>query len=673
MTALLEVEDLAIRYRTSRGEAVAVEGFSARLDRGRTLGIVGESGSGKSTVALGLMGLLPPEATISACAIRLQGEDLTRFGPDDWRRIRGQRIGMVFQDPFLSLNPGLTVGSQVSEPLVVHRGQDRAAALAEAIRLLESVGIGQAAAVAASYPHQLSGGMRQRAMIATALACGPDLLVLDEPTTALDVTIEAQILDLLVALQRERGVAMVFISHNLGVIQRIAHDVCVLYAGRVIESGQASAILERPQHPYTAGLIASIPRLSLRGTRLQPIPGRLPNAMEPVRECNFAPRCRHSETACVAEVQVLRPMGDGRLVRCRRAPLPDPTPAISEPVAAEPIKPTDGMPVLAIEQLSKTFSRGGWAATLFGRQQEGVRALDDVSLRISPGEIVGLVGESGSGKSTLGRCAIRLVEPDGGSILVHGKDVLRSSGAALRATLLRTQMVFQNPSSSLNPRQTAGQAIARPLRLSGWKATPMADRVAELLGLVRLPPSYADRYPHQLSGGERQRVGIARALATRPSVLLCDEPVSALDVSVQASVVNLLADLRDELGVAMLFISHDLSVVAHLANRICVLYRGRVVEEGGTDAVLRAPNHPYTEALLSAAPALGRAGEGGRIRLRGEIESGKVGPGCPFAGRCHRWIDERCDLTPPPIRHPGDGHRILCHLPLEDLAVHERA
>ncbi|MBP0495905.1 dipeptide ABC transporter ATP-binding protein [Pararoseomonas indoligenes] len=667
MTALLEIEDLAIAYGTARGPMQAVEGFSARVERGRTLGIVGESGSGKSTVALALMGLLPAGARVTAGSMRLAGEELTTMTPEKRRLTRGRRIGMVFQDPFLSLNPGLTVGAQVSEPLTVHRGLDAAAAMAEAARLLDSVGIGRAVEVAASYPHQLSGGMRQRAMIATALACDPEMLVLDEPTTALDVTIEAQILDLLLGLQKDRGVAMVFISHNLGVIQRVAHEVAVLYAGRVIEQGSAEAILSAPQHPYTAGLLGSLPTLDHRGHRLTPIPGGLPDPFRPMHGCNFAPRCRYREEACVAERQVLRSLAPDQLVRCRRAPLEDPAPAAPEPARARWAAADGAGPVVEIREVSKTFSRGGWAAGLFGRAPAtGLRALDGVSLRIEPGEIVGLVGESGSGKSTLGRCVIRLVQPDAGEITVQGRDVLRASGGALRRTLLATQMIFQNPSSSLNPRHTVAQAIGRPVRLSGWKETPVAARVTQLLELVRLPATYAERYPHQLSGGERQRVGIARALATRPSVLLCDEAVSALDVSVQASIVNLLADLRDELGVAILFISHDLSVVAHLADRVAVLYRGRLVEEGPTEEILRAPNHPYTEALLSAAPLL-RTGE--RIRLRGEIDTAAPIPGCCFTGRCHRRIDERCDTVPPPLRQAATDHGILCHIPVEELAA----
>ncbi|MEZ5842755.1 MAG: ABC transporter ATP-binding protein [Hyphomicrobiaceae bacterium] len=665
----LSVEGLTISYRVPGGAVTALSDVSLAVGEGRTLAVVGESGSGKSSIALAIMGLLASEAHIPSGRIVYEGRDLLRLDAETRRALRGARIALVFQDPFTVLNPSLRVGEQVGEGLVHHNGLTRAAALARAAELLREVGIAEPEAVAKAYPHELSGGMRQRALIAGALAAEPDLLILDEPTTALDVTIEAQILDLLEDLQRRRGLSMLFISHNLGVVRRIADEVAVLYAGQVVEKGPTAEVFEKPLHPYTKGLLAALPRLDARRERLAAIPGRLPDLREPPQGCRFAPRCPFAEARC-REPQTLA-QNHGHAVRCVRWTELDrtdwPAPAHGHGTERRTGVLGDEQPVVAVDRLSKTFTlaRGlaaltfdGWRPTL---RPVKVRALDDVSLTIRRGEVVGLVGESGSGKTTLGRVILRLLDPDQGTIRVAGEDVTHSRQSTLVGMRRHAQIVFQNPDSSLNPRKTVGQIIARPLQRFGIvPPAEVAARVQALLDLVRLPGHFADRYPHQMSGGEKQRVGIARAIATEPQFIVCDEPVSALDVSVQAAIVNLLADLRDRLGVAYLLISHDISVVAHLADRIAVMYRGRIVEAGARDDVMRPPWHPYTEALLSAVPTVDGSGHD-RIRLPLEVPSA-AGTGCVFAGRCPRRIGPVCDTVAPPVRVRNGDHIIACHL-----------
>jgi peptide/nickel transport system ATP-binding protein len=513
--------------------------------------------------------------------------------------------------------------------------------------------------------------MRQRALIAGALAAEPDFLILDEPTTALDVTIEAQILDLLDEQQKRRGLSMLFITHNLAVVRRIADEVAVLYAGEVVESGPTVEVFAQPLHPYTKGLLAAIPRLDARQPRLAAIAGRLPDLRRLPVGCRFEPRCPFARPACRSP-QAIAAVGGGRAVRCVRAGELASSAWPQAPTAAPPRRRevAGAAPVVATQRLAKTFTltRGlaalafeGWRPVM---RPVRVRAIDGVSLTIARGEVLGLVGESGSGKTTLGRAILRLVDADGGAIRIAGEDVTRAPQAALAPMRRKAQIVFQNPDSSLNPRKTVGELIARPLqRFAVVPPGEVAGRVRALLDLVRLPAHYADRYPHQMSGGEKQRVGIARAIATDPQFIVCDEPVSALDVSVQAAIVNLLADLRDRLDVAYLLISHDISVVAHLADRIAVMYRGRIVESGTREAVMTPPHHPYTEALLSAVPTLTRT-DHDRIRLPLQARPDIGTTGCVFAGRCPRRIGEVCDTVEPPLRAPRPGHVMACHLPL---------
>jgi peptide/nickel transport system ATP-binding protein len=604
---MLLIDDLTVRYRTPGGEIEALSSISLKASKGSTLALVGESGSGKSTVALAAMGLLPQEATIPSGRILFDGQDIMMMNAEERRRLRGSRIGLIFQDPFSVLNPSLRIGDQVGEGLVHHRGFSTKRALARAIELLDEVGIVKPEAVAKAYPHELSGGMRQRALIAGALASEPDLLILDEPTTALDVTIEAQILDLLEQLRRQRGLTMVFISHNLGVVRRIADEVAVLYAGQIVEQGRTEDVLQRPIHPYAKGLLAAIPRLGEKRGRLAAIPGRLPDLRNPPSGCRFAKRCPFAMPDS-DKPQILRELGD-RQVRCTNAEtLRDtPWPRLSEGEQSAAIAPSpQASPVVAVENLTKTFALRsglafkGWRPVAISTQ---MRAVDDISIEVAAGEVLGLVGESGSGKTTLGRSILRLVEPDSGSIRIAGEMVSGKPQRALEAMRRTAQIVFQNPDSSLNPRKTIGELLARPIERFGLApAGEISARVRQLLDLVRLPAHYVDRYAHQMSGGEKQRVGIARALATEPRFIVCDEPVSALDVSVQAAIVNLLADLRDRLGVAYLFISHDISVVAHLADRVAVMHHGKIVEVGPADEVMSAPKHAYTIKLLSVVP-----------------------------------------------------------------------
>ena len=647
----LAVEGLSVRYSTRGGLLHAVQDVSLSVAPGQVLGLVGESGSGKSTVLLALLGLLPP-GTVAARRLTYDGHDLLQEAP----LLRGRRIGTVFQDTAAALNPALTVGAQLTEPMRLHGGSTPAAAWARGTELLAETGIPRPAEVMRAYPHQLSGGMKQRVGIATALSTEPDLLLLDEPTTALDVTVEAQILALLRALQARRGLSMLLVSHNLGIVDRLCDNVAVLYAGRLAETGRAVDVLHRPRHPYAKGLLAALPRPDRpHAGRLAPIPGGLPDPTAPDPGCNFRPRCAFAAPGC-ERPQALS--GHPSAVACHRAdelrgldwPL-DPAEAPARPAAAA------AETLLDAHGLTARFDSGGFLARLRGRGRS-VLAVDDVSLRIGSGEVVGLVGESGCGKSTLGRLLLRLLPSRGGQVRFGGRAVGARPDPEFRR---RAQIVFQNPDSSLNPRQTVGAILARPVRWFGT-APDVEAEVARLLDLVRLPRRYAARFPHQLSGGEKQRVGIARALASRPDFLVCDEAVSALDVSVQAAVLNLLRDLRDELGVAYLFISHDIGVIAHIADRIVVMFHGTLVEDGPAAAVLHPPYHPYTELLLSSVPLIGQ-----RREPPPRIERPAPRGGCKFASRCPRHLGPICDTVPPPAQQAGAGHSVLCHIPLPVL------
>ncbi|MEV7674552.1 ABC transporter ATP-binding protein [Streptomyces sp. NPDC088752] len=633
---LLEVQGLDVGFTTPDGRPLhAVRDVSFTLRRGETLAVVGESGSGKSTTALALLRMLPGTGRITGGSVLLDGEDLATATEDRLREVRGARIGMIFQDPMTALNPVLSIGRHLDEVLRAHGDRngrtangtstatstdktadgsgdpgrsespgrprrpgstrrDKAARRARAVELLRLVGIPDPERRLDDHPHQFSGGQRQRVLIAMALAGEPDVLLADEPTTALDATVQDQILTLLGDLTRTTGTALVLITHNMGVVARACERVLVMYGGTVVEDGPTAEVLTRPRHPYTAGLLAAVPRLSApSGTRLTGIPGTPPDLSLPLAGCAFAARCALAEDHCHTTAPPLVALTDTVRAAClpaaeRSEPLPPPPPP------ARIDRPAPGAVVLAAEGLRKTYR---------GRGRRTFTALDDVSLTLAAGETLGIVGESGSGKSTLARVLAHAHPSDGGRILLDGRDVTRPGRAELHAVRRRVQMVFQDPYASLNPRMSVGEIVAEPLRAFGIGApAERADRVAELLRLVGLDPAAAGRHPRSFSGGQRQRIGIARSLAPEPSVLICDEPVSALDVSVQAQIVGLLTDLQRDLGLALVFIAHDLAVVRQVSHRIAVMHEGRIVETGAADELCERPRDPYTRALLAAAP-----------------------------------------------------------------------
>jgi peptide/nickel transport system ATP-binding protein len=666
---LLEIRNLTIRYREGDRQITAVRDVSLALKPGGSLAIVGESGSGKSSIAGAVLDFLGPAAEVKG-AILFEGQDIAGLSPAQRRHMLGRRIGAVFQDPFTALNPALRIGRQIAEPMVQHLGLALPEALGRAEIALREMGIDRAAEVARAFPHQLSGGMKQRALIAAALACSPSLLILDEPTTALDVTVEAQILRLLSRLRRETGVGLLFISHNLSVVRRLCDDVAVMYASQLVELGDVRSVLERPAHPYSKGLLASRPPLAAasRGSRLAAIAGQMPTDPAPESGCVFAPRCPFHEPRCSAAPQLVTIAPNGHQVRCWKSGALGPWPrrevvAVEEPVFRR------GDALVNVTSLIKTFDAGArftsWRLSVADgrpflyRRPRRVPAVNDVTFSISPGEVLGLVGESGCGKSTLGRLLLQLLRQSDGSVEFDGADVARLPAQAMGPFRQQAQIVFQNVGSSLNPRLSVGEALERPLALFNLaKPRERTQRVEALLEMVRLPGAYRKRFPHQLSGGERQRVAIARALATEPRFVVCDEPVSALDVSVQATIVNLLADLRDAFGLSYLFISHDLAVVAQLSDRIAVMYRGQICEIGAAAEVLAPPHHPYTEILLASAAddELAAVPEAASSGLA------VAGTGCVFAARCPQKLGSICDTTAPPVRALSASHAIACHL-----------
>ena len=660
---LLTVEDLHVHFATSRGIVRAVEGMSFEVGRGEVIAIVGEFGSGKSVSALSIMRLLPAHtARVPKGRIVFDGKNLLDLDDEGMRQLRGRDISMIFQEPMTSLNPILTIGLQITEPLQIHLGMTDKQARARAVELLTLVGITDAERRLDQYPHQFSGGMRQRVMIAIGLACNPKLIIADEPTTALDVTIQAQILELMKNLSRRLNIALIIITHNLGVVARYADRVVVMYAARRIEQGSAEAVFHSPRHPYTMGLLRSVPRLDRpRGPRLETIEGLPPNLAAVPPGCRFAPRCPYRIAVCDEEPP-LYPTDTGGLSRCHR----------HEEIAAGKITWTaaagaipspstqSAQPLLSVRNLSKHFSVSGG---LRGKAST-VRAVEDISFDLYPGETLGLVGESGCGKTTVGRLILRLEDPTAGEIHFEGTDMAIASASELKAIRRKVQVIFQDPYSSLNPRMTVGQIVGEPLhvfRLARGRKEGLA-RVAELLQQVGLRPEMAARYPHQLSGGQRQRVGIARALALEPSFIVCDEAVSALDVSIQGQIINLLEDLQRKYGLAYLFIAHDLAVVRHISMRVVVMYFGRIMEVADRDVLYREPLHPYTQALLDAAPVPDPTIEKGREPrlITGELPSHMAPPpGCVFNTRCPLATQE-CREIVPPLEEKRPGHFAAC-------------
>jgi peptide/nickel transport system ATP-binding protein len=668
---LLEVEDLHVHFVTTRGVVRAVEGISYKIRPGETVALVGESGCGKSVSSLAIMRLLAkPAGRIVAGRILFQGRNLLDLTEDQMREIRGRDIAMIFQEPMSSLNPVLTIGFQIMEPLLIHLGMSQDAARARAEELLKLVGIPDPERRLDQYPHQFSGGMRQRVMIAIALSCNPKLIIADEPTTALDVTIQAQILKLMKDLSRELGIALVVITHNLGIVARYADRVNVMYAARLAEQGSAVNVFAKPLHPYTAGLLRSVPRLDQpRGRRLETIEGLPPNLLDAPVGCRFAPRCPAKQDACVAAQPPLAEVEPHRYSACIRAKeMAQVGPAGLRLQSANPQPPVHkaldrAQPLLKVHDLHTYFEVGSGLRILKGMRAE-VRAVDGLSFEVFRGETVGLVGESGCGKTTVGRTLLRLEEATSGEIVFGGSNVTRARGEALKRYRRQIQVIFQDPYSSLNPRMTIGQIIAEPMRVyklvSGRKAA--REKAVALLTQVGLFEYMAERYPHELSGGQRQRVGIARALAMEPSFIVCDEPVSALDVSIQAQIINLLEELQQKFGLTYLFIAHDLAVVRHTSDRVIVMYLGKVMEIADRDALYAEPQHPYTKALLDAVPIPDPALEAKREYrvLRGEVPSPLNPPrGCVFHTRCPLATEE-CKMVIPELREVRPAHYAAC-------------
>ena len=668
---LLDVRDLRIAYATRAGEAVVVPGVSFALHAGEALGLVGESGCGKSTVALSIVRYLGRAGRIAGGRIRFEGRELTTLDEAGLRAIRGRRIAMVYQDPMASLNPVMTVGRQLMEAPMTHEGVSASAARDRALAMLAEVKLADPEAVMDRYPHQLSGGQQQRIVIAMALITSPALLLMDEPTTGLDVTVEAAVLDLVRELRSRHRSAILFISHNLGSVVRVCDRVAVMYRGELVEEGPVGRIFTNPRHPYTRGLLDCLPTLGSdkRQAPLVPIAGQVESALTRPPGCGFAGRCAHVEigrcTARPIPSADVRGEADHHVACVRADELPRWARRSGAAVTHEASGP--GEPMVAVQHLTKIYEprRRRWRGS-----RGPVRAVSDVDLAAGRGRTLAIVGESGCGKSTIAKVLSGLEVATAGTVILDGVEVGALAVDARSPALKRKlQMVFQNPDSTLNPSHTVGYAIGRALRrLQGRAPSDLAGGVARLLEVVKLSAAMAARKPRHLSGGEKQRAAIARALAGDPEVIVADEPVSALDVSVQAAIVNLLTEIQAARGTTLVFISHDLAVVRYLADTVAVMYLGTVAELGPVERVFAPPYHPYTEALLSAVPVPDPDHAVARILLEGRVpRADEIPPGCPFATRCPRRVGPVCDETPPPVQRFGE-HRIACHIPGHELS-----
>ncbi len=650
----------------------AVRGIDFEVAANEVLGIVGESGSGKSVTSLAISGLLPPEAQVEG-SIELDGVEITTLDAEALRQMRGRDVGMVFQDPTTTLNPVFPIGRQVIEGQVAHGQVAASQANARAVELLREVDIPDPEGRAQQYPHQFSGGMRQRAVIAMAMSGRPRLIIADEPTTALDVTVQAQVLAVLARRRKETGAAVILITHDLGVVAEVADRVAVMYGGRIVESGPVGEIFKRPRHPYTVGLLRSIPRIDGADARLIPIIGQPPTPARLPSGCTFHPRCAigRERTPCQQQDPALRVVADvagseaagSHSSACH---FPEEVGALlagpAAAAAAGARAPKTSAPLLEVRNLQVFFPV---KSSLLRRRIGWVRAVDGVNLSVRAGETVGLVGESGCGKTTTGRAIMGLVPKHGGSVVFDGQDITNLPRDAMRKVRRNMQYIFQDPYSSLNPIKTVGEIVAEPLRIHGlYDSLGGARWITELFDLVGLSPTMVNRYPREFSGGQRQRIGIARALALKPRLLILDEPVAALDVSIQAQVVNLLQDLQRELQLAYLFIAHDLSVVRHISDRVTVMYLGRVVEESAAADLYGSPVHPYTQSLMSAVPVPDPDArrQRRRIILEGDIPNPAKPPsGCHFHPRCFRASD-LCSRQSPEYRsYPGLPTHVACH------------
>jgi peptide/nickel transport system ATP-binding protein len=662
----LLIERLSVSFETPRGEVQALRDVSLEIGAGEVFGIAGESGSGKSTLAYAIMRDLASNARVVGGAIRFAGQDLLGLAPDALQSIRGRRIAMVYQDPKSALNPSMRVGQQIAEVLEIHGLASRAGAAARALELLMLVNIPDPSAVARAYPHQLSGGMQQRVVIAMALAGDPALLIMDEPTTGLDVTTQARILELVAGFRHNIGAAILYISHDLAVIAQVSDRVGILYAGELVEAAPAAQLFRRPAHPYTTGLLDALPDLDL-ARAFRPIRGRLPDLTHLPEGCVFAPRCDFVEDACTLGQPPMATVGPAHEARCLRWETVIATPPTPQARRTALPLPEIAAPVASVESLTKHYDEAGALMRWLGLARPPVHAVDDVTFDVRGGEVLALVGESGCGKTTLGRLLLRLLPPTSGAVSIRR----RQSGAEITndAEFRRVvRIVFQNPDSSLNPTKRVAAILERPLAIQGVPRPARRARVRELLEAVRLDAGYLHRLPRALSGGEKQRVAIARAFATGPELVVLDEPLSALDVSSQASVVDLLSELQNRLDATYVFISHDLSLVRHFADRIGVMYLGRLVELGTMDEIFRPPYHPYTRALLSSIPVPDPSARAATVRLEGAVPSARrPPPGCRFHTRCPSKLGRICEEVEPPLQRADGTHWLACHIPLEDL------
>ena len=677
-TPLLQIKDLHTDIEIRSGVVRALSGVDLHVNPGETLGIVGESGSGKTMTALSLMGLLPQGGKVSSGSIILDGQDLTQLPLKDKRKLRGTKVGMIFQDPLTSLNPTMKIGLQVCEPLRVHEKLSKREALARAVEILKRVGMPRPEVVINNYPHQLSGGMRQRVMIAMALVCKPRILIADEPTTALDVTTQMQILDLIDELRDEYKMGVILITHDLGVVAGHTDRVAVMYAGRIVETAPTKTLFTEPKHRYTSSLMAALPERALAaGTKLFSIPGAPPSLTNLPVGCRFAARCLWATDECRAGYPDLS--GDDNHTFSCFHPVQesDESPAVLQAKldSGKAEDAVDAAPqisqevLLDVKEASREYESAG--SGFFKRDKGVVSAVDRVSISVKKGETYGLVGESGCGKSTVGRLIAGLEPPSGGAIELDGRDLATLKGRDAVRIHRDVQMMFQDSYAAMDPRMRIDQILAEPMSIQKTgNARQIAERIMEILEQVGLTEEILDRYPHEFSGGQLQRIGFARSLTLAPDLIVADEPVSALDVSVQAQVLNLMKDLQHELGLSYLFISHDLAVVQYMADRIGVMYLGRIVEEGPASEVVKNPKHPYTKALIDSIPVPDPefVHDESAIKLTGEPPSAVNPPeGCRFRPRCP-FAGEECKVQP---MLTDETHRVACHHPLLQLSVKE--
>ena len=665
---LLSVDSLDVKFKVADGTIHALRDVSLDIEKGETVGLAGESGSGKSTLALAIVQYLDSNGWVDDGAITFEGEDLLSASKGELRSIRGNRIAHVAQNPGRALNPSMTIGAQVRETIKLHQEtQNKKETIERVHEVLDQVNLPDPESIGDRYPHELSGGQQQRALLAISLSCNPDLLILDEPTTGLDVTTQAKFLDLVEDLKSEYDAGILLITHNLGVISEIADRVNILYAGEMLEKGPVDDVFTEPANPYTQALLATTPEIAAN-KEVKPIPGRIPELDEIPDGCIFADRCEFASEECRSGEIGMDTVDNKRNHESRclhwQDVLDNPI-EVSEKTVSQR---SAGKPILTIDNLSKYYDEGGFVKNLIS-EHNPVKAVDGVSLDIHESEAVGLVGESGCGKSTLGRTLLKLHEVTNGRIAYDGTDIDAMSKQELNEFRSECQIIFQDPEASLNPNRTVREILERPLKLfTDRSADERRTRAEELLTQVNLGNDIIDKKPHELSGGQQQRIAIARAFAAAPSLIVLDEPVSSLDVSVQASILNLLEDLYEEYGTSYLLISHDLSVIETLCDRVAVMYLGKIIETGSTEQIFEPPYHPYTRALLSSIPTLDPHDTKSRIRLEGDVPNARSPPsGCSFHTRCPQKIGDVCETDDPELEDTGGSHCISCHLSDDEM------